>query len=274
MTQRHGFALGVMLALVLATAGAAGAQSSELRGRVTYIDPAASIIYFEDGRWAKIAPGTTLLVDGRRVMLGEVRPGTVVVMQGTPQPATVTSLPPLAPIDANGVVAAVDPVTGYVTFQDGRMVRITDRSRLWQQPAGLVAVRPGTQLFVQEAQPVAYQMTGTTIPATGRYMMGTVVAVDPTGGTVRLHDGNTVRVGPTTRVRAGQQMIGLSQVQPGDQIVVWPREGGVVAVPSTAVPATETIVRASDPPGSRAVEQRVTIIEANEMVIVHRPQSP
>ena len=269
MRQRHAFALSAMLALALAAASPAGAQTSELRGRVTYIDPAASIIYFEDGRWARIAPGSTLLVDGRRVVLGDVRPGTVIVMQGAPQPVAVAPLPPLAPIDANGIVTAVDPASGYVTFQDGRMVRVTDSSRLWQQPAGLIAVRPGTQLFVQNAQPVAYQMSGATVPA-GRYMMGTVVAVDPAGGMVRLHDGQTVRVGPTTRVRAGQQIIALSQVQPGDQIVVYPREGTVVAVPAT----TETVVRASDPPGSRAVEQRVTIIEANEMVIVHRPQSP
>ena len=273
MKQRHAFALSAMLTLALAAASPAGAQTSELRGRVTYIDPAASIIYFEDGRWAKIAPGTTLLVDGRHVVLGDVRPGTMVVMQGAPQPVpqavAMAPLPPLAPIDANGIVAAVDPTVGYVTFQDGRTVRVTDSSRLWQQPAGLIAVRPGTQLFVQNAQPVAYQMSGATVPA-GRYMMGTVVGVDPAGGMVRLHDGQTVRVGPTTRVRAGQQIIALSQVQPGDQIVVYPREGTVVAVPAT----TETVVRASDPPGARAVEQRVTIIEANEMVIVHRPQSP
>src|SRR5262249_4619102 len=63
--------------LVLTTA--AWAQG-EIRGVVSYVDPATRTIYFTDGRIVQLKSGSTLMINGQPVMFESVRPGASVVM--------------------------------------------------------------------------------------------------------------------------------------------------------------------------------------------------
>src|SRR5205085_9955462 len=108
-----------------------------------------------DGRIVHFDPKSKILVAGKEVTLGEVRPGSMVALvpgasttaatapSVVASPPTVTMSPPPATItqgasvpassavrspaavDVSGRVASVDPATSIVTFQDGRMVRVS-----------------------------------------------------------------------------------------------------------------------------------------------------
>jgi len=61
--------------------------------------------------------------------------------------------PDLPPITASGVVAGYDAATGIVSFEDGRMVKLTSQSRILQ--TGVTpGLRPGAHVVVQNAVPV------------------------------------------------------------------------------------------------------------------------
>src|SRR5262249_39658159 len=128
-------ALGVT-AMVLAGTPPVAAQSTptEVRGVVQRVDPAAGVVYFTDGRTVHIEPGSKLTVDGRLVTLADVRPGWTLVIPGAvtapssvvvATPPASPSRPPRAPVDATGVVSRVDPQTGTIYLQDGRVLQAT-----------------------------------------------------------------------------------------------------------------------------------------------------
>jgi len=57
------------------------------------------------------------------------------------------------PVTASGVVASYNAATGVVSFEDGRMVRLTRQSRILQ--TGITpGLRPGAHVVVQNAAPV------------------------------------------------------------------------------------------------------------------------
>jgi hypothetical protein len=67
----------------------------------------------------------------------------------TPPPA----VPAQPPVTASGVVAGYDAATGIVSFEDGRMVKLTSQSKVFQ--TGLTpGLRPGARVVVQNALPV------------------------------------------------------------------------------------------------------------------------
>jgi hypothetical protein len=53
------------------------------------------------------------------------------------------------PITASGVVAGYDSGTGILSFEDGRMVKLTNQSRV--QPGGTAALRQGERVVVYNA---------------------------------------------------------------------------------------------------------------------------
>jgi hypothetical protein len=63
-----------------------------------------------------------------------------------------TSAP--AGLEVMGTVATVDPATGTITLQDGRILKTTDRTMVWQ-PTTMAALTPGAQVLVQGAIPAA-----------------------------------------------------------------------------------------------------------------------
>lgn len=119
-------------------------------------------------------------------------------------------------IDATGSVATVEPTTGTLALADGRVVRVTDESTIWQ-PSTLQALRPGAQVLIRGGT-----QAGLEGPASGPadWRMGTVRRVDRSAGQVILNDGTVVRVSPSTVVQRGAERLTVDALQPGWEIVV------------------------------------------------------
>ena len=149
-----------------AVTGVSFAQSSEIKGTVQRVDVSSGTIYFTDGRIMKFEPGSRIYVGNREVRLADVEPGWILVTSGpTVAPGsivvqTATAAPTLAPattgVDATGVVASVDARTGMVTMQDGRVIRVTPGTTVWQ-PVTIGSVMPGTSVFVRNAEPLDFR---------------------------------------------------------------------------------------------------------------------
>ena len=161
-----GFRLALVALTLLAVTGVSFAQSSEIKGTVQRVDVSSGTIYFTDGRIMKFEPGSRIYVGNREVRLADVEPGWILVTSGpTVAPGsivvqTATAAPTLAPattgVDATGVVASVDNRTGTVTLQDGRVVRVTPGTTVWQ-PVTIGSVMPGASVFVRNAEPLDFR---------------------------------------------------------------------------------------------------------------------
>ena len=175
---------------------------------------------------------------------------TIPPAPGSVPPAT-TSLPPTPAgsplVDATGVIAQFDPATGTITLEDGRVVRATRDTAIWQ-PTPVQSLRPGTSVLVRDAVPVAAPSTAS--PAPPEWRMGTVRAVDPARGQIMLTDGSLVRVGPATNLRRGADRIAFEQIAPGSEIVIralppsWGGSAEGSALPGAAAPGL--IIDAAD----------------------------
>jgi hypothetical protein len=171
------------------------------------------------------------------------------------QAAPVTPAPGHPPIDVSGTIAQIDRQNGVITLQDGRMVKLTGQTHVWQ-PTRMDALYPGAQVFLSNAQPVV----PTTGQQTGDARLGTVLRVDPANALVVLDDGTLVRIAPSTRMHMAGRNLTLSDLRRGDEIVIrsQPRVvsgAGVSALPQDVVAGTVTI-------------------EASEIQIMRRVQSP
>lgn len=284
-----------VLALAVVVTGA-WAQPTHTTGTVSRID--GRTVYFTDGRMVTLQPGSTLTLDGRVVTIDAVRPGTNLVIVTSPSSVstTTTVLAPAAPapavlapqstIDVNGVVASVDARTGTITFQDGRMIRLTDQSLLWE-PSLRSRIRPGERIFVRNALPVAFApvmapaATVYTPPAAVVYggdVMGTVLRVDPSSTSIVLSDGSVVRVSPTTRLSMAGRPMTIADFRPGDEVVVRV-PGGATVTPGlvTTTPGTSVIISGSDAPSAlprQAGLGTAVVIEAAEVYLMRMPESP
>jgi hypothetical protein len=284
MLKRIG-TMTLALSLFLAT-GAAAQIAGEVSGTVEHVEPGTGIVKFTDGRIVHLAPGSRVWIDGREVALTELRPGSRLVVRS--QAAAPSVSPPAAipggaagmaghpPINAFGTVARVDQRTGVITFQDGRSVKTTDRTTVWQ-PLQIGGVQPGTQLFVDGAVPVGFQSTAGA--QEGRIVMGTVTQVDPGQALVVLNNGTVVRVSPETPMRMGQENLTITQLQPGDQLVIRVRErqaaaAGAVpsAVGSTAVGGVTS--GAASPSALPREGFYGASIDAADVLIIRRNQAP
>lgn len=136
-------------------------------------------------------------------------------------------------VDATGIVAHVDPATGTITLQDGRVLRATSQTMVWQ-PGTLQGLRPGTQVLVRDAAPVGVQPTASAGPPEWR--MGTVRSVDRAAGVVVLTDGTVVRVAPAALVRRGSERVALDQILPGSEVVIRTRPAPAGAAEGSALP--------------------------------------
>src|SRR5262245_19940053 len=146
----------VACAVLLLVTGVSFAQvADDVKGTVAYVDLGARTITFTDGRILHYDPRSVILVDGKEVTLGQIRPGASVVLRAAPAPATAVVVPAPAPIvvvpgpaqqamavppvthppvDVSGRIASVDRQSGIITFQDGRMVRVPPGGRVYQYP--------------------------------------------------------------------------------------------------------------------------------------------
>ena len=186
----------------------------------------------------------------------------ITASSGVDSVVTVAEQPP---IDASGVVAQYDAQTGTVTFQDGRVVRITSVSGVWG-PASTAVLQPGAQVHVHNAVPVGYQPTGGQ-PGITSWRMGTVNRVDQANGLIYLNDGSLVHVGPSTALVYGSQRIALSQIQPGSQIAI-----GMSGASVTTGPAPTVTQVTPSTYGSALPRQTVVPIESPQVQVIVIPQ--
>lgn len=135
-------------------------------------------------------------------------------------PAAASSSPPgSASFEATGTVASVDATNGTITLQDGRVLKTTDQTLVWQ-PSSVGALKPGAQVFVRGAAPAGFQPGASA--SGGEWRMGTVSRVDSAGGQFVLNDGSIVRVTSTTNIHRRADRLTLDQIEPGAEIVVRP----------------------------------------------------
>jgi hypothetical protein len=294
---------GIAASVLLATT--AWAQTTSVSGIVQRVDVPGQTIYLTDGRAIVLQQNAMLTVAGREVSLAQVQPGwslmttatpavatspsagpnTVIIVQpgvaaAPPAPPPVSLAPPPAsaaitplpapappPIDATGVVAQVDPGSGTVTLADGRVLRVTSRTTIWQ-PVTVGSIVPGTSIYVRNAEPVAFQPRTQlrAVPSTLTYWMGTVRSVDPARSRVELTDGTVVRLRPGARLEFQRQPLGIADLRPGDEIVIGtPRNAQVMVVPPA--PAVGSAL-------PRQVIEEVPMVDADMLHIVQRVQVP
>ena len=276
----------LLCAALLVLATGAWAQS-EIRGVVSYVDPATRTIYFTDGRIVQLKSGSTLTINGQPVVLEAVRPGaSLVMMEPGATATTVTTItqqtqtvpapaPVAAPVNVTGTIARVDPMTQTITFQDGRIVKATGQTLVWQQTPAVSSLQPGMQVFVSNATPVGY-VPSAPVPAASanQWMMGTVSRVDAQTQQIVLSDGTVIHVGPSAGVRAGNDRVGLARLRPGDEIVIQTQPPAAYVAPSgttvtTVAPAPGRYVGSALPYQSYADSR----IEASDVQIMWSPQA-
>jgi hypothetical protein len=281
------FIAGAMVAST-ALAVPAAAQTppplgTTIQGVVQSVDPATRTIHFQDGRTLVLDPGATLLRDGRQFPLTQLQPG-MVITTGAPSTAptamqggTVQATTPRATaepvtnhpaIDVSGVVAAVDPSTGTIRFADGRMVKATDRTQVFEA-ARLSELRGGDQVIMKGVQPMSVnepRLSSNAMPATpaSRELgMGTVKSVDANNGVAVLTDGRTIRLTPGQTLRYGNTTV--TYLQPGDEIVFYS-------------PTTSGDAVSASPPGydrQRSVSVgHPAMLDASDVQVVWRAQRP
>jgi hypothetical protein len=285
--------MGIAASLLIAAT--VWAQTTNVNGIVQRVDVPGRTIYLTDGRAVVLQSNARLTVAGREVALVDIQPGwslmttatpamattppagsnTLIIVQPPAPPASVAVSPlpapapqppqPPQPIDATGVVAQVDPRNGTVTLADGRVLRVTSRTTLWQ-PVTVNSVVPGTAVYVRNAEPVAFQ-PGThlrAVPSGLTYWMGTVRSVDPSRSRVELTDGTVVRLKPDARARFHGQALSIVDLRPGDEIVIGtPRPAPVIVAPSGAAVGSAL---------PRQAFEEWTLVDAETLHVVQRVQ--
>jgi len=239
-----------IIALTLA-AGMVFAQETQISGTVSGVDPTTRTISFTDGSVVRLQPGAIVMVNGREAALEQLTPGTTAtVVSRVPSTTSVGTSPASSAYGVTGTVAQVDGQNGVITLQDGRTVRLSGQSFVWQATP-IQAIQPGSQIFVGNVQPAAVlpQQPVAVAPqqpvaiATPPSIVGTVRGVDRNSSVIALNDGTYVKVMPTTRVQAGGRTMPVSELRPGDGVAVWPSGGSNIT-------DTTTLPRGDAPPVS------------------------
>jgi hypothetical protein len=157
----------------------------------------------------------------------------ILVAGGPYAPAPpVASMPDQPSVEATGVVAHVDPAAGTITLQDGRVLRITNQTLVWQ-PVPMETVRPGAQVLVRSVGPVVAH----------EWRMGTVRSADRATSQLVLTDGTVVRVPPATIIRRGSERLALEHIAPGSEVVIRPMAPPPIgAAEGSAMPGRTPVV--------------------------------
>ncbi len=126
---------------------------------------------------------------------------------------------------------------------------------------------------MRDAVPVGYLPSGAAAPApAGQYVMGTITRVETVRQEVVLNNGTVVYVGPNAMLRSGAGRLAITQLRPGDEILV--QVTNPVA-PATVV-TTAPVPAAADRYAGGALPYQgyaVTRIEAADVIVVWSPQA-
>ena len=164
--------------------------------------------------------------------------------------ATSSTSPATPSIDATGTVASVDPSSGTITLSDGRVLRATDRTAVYQSTT-VQALKPGDHVLVRGATPATVRAPESR--------MGTVSRVDTTRRQLVLTDGSVVRVASSASVHRGTERLTLGQVEPGAEVVIQ-----LAPVPSASPGTTAT----------RPAPETVAAFDATDVSVVWTPSTP
>jgi hyperosmotically inducible protein len=169
-------------------------------------------------------------VDGVKGIVNRIHVSGSTVAAAPPPPITGPGA-----VDATGVVSSVDAVAGTITLQDGRVLRATGDTVVWQaSPLG--DLRPGSQVLVRGAAPLGVQPVVTTVPPEWR--MGTVSRVDHAASQLVLTDGAVVRVSPATVLHRRGTRVSLDEVTAGAEVVVRTQPPRTVSAEGSALPGS------------------------------------
>jgi len=160
--------------------------------------------YEKRSRAAQIAGG----VNGVKGLVNNIR-----VAGAAPPPSSPTDAGTSSPssVDATGTVASVDASSGTITLSDGRVLRATDRTAVYQ-PTTVQALKPGDRVLVRGATPATVRAPESR--------MGTVSRVDTAKRQLVLTDGSVVRVPSSASVHRGAEGLTLDQIEPGAEVVI------------------------------------------------------
>lgn len=180
-------------------------------------------------------------VNGVKTVLNNIDvTGNTASSTGSTAPSTSTPptppIPTASPVEVTGTVASVDPATNTITLQDGRVLKATDQTVVWQ-PSTVGALKPGAQVLVRGGAPTAYQAA---TPSTRYWRMATVSRVDRTSNELLLSDGTTLKVTPATKVHRGVDHLRVDQLEPGTEVVVYTPSASANEASEVAVVFTPT----------------------------------
>jgi hypothetical protein len=246
-------------ALTLA-ASTALAHDTRITGTVSGVDAATRTIYFTNGTAVQVPAGSVVTVNGRQVAFETLTPGSnVTVVSTAPSMGTVATQTPRSASDVAGTVARVDRQNGVILLQDGRAIRLSDQSVVWQATP-IDAIQPGTQIYVPSAQLAAmapqHPVVATPLrPRDASVRVGTVKSLDQNNSLIRLVDDTYVKVLRTTRIQSAGGPMTFSQLRPGDQVAVWP-DG------RSSISATTTVPRGDAPPASAIEADYIEVTRA------------
>jgi hyperosmotically inducible periplasmic protein len=146
------------------------------------------------------------------------------VSSAPPPPASNVPAAPTAPmpastvaVDATGVVTSIDAAAGTITLADGRVLRMSDRTVVWQ-PTTLGALAPGREVLLRGALPAGFQRGAAE--TTREWRLGTVTRFDPTLGQLTLDDGTVAQVTSSTNIHRGTQRLTFDDLTPGMEVAV------------------------------------------------------
>jgi hyperosmotically inducible protein len=165
--------------------------------------------------------------------------------------SSTSSTSPTTPfVDATGTVASVDSSSGTITLSDGRVLRATDRTAVYQ-PTTVLALKPGDHVLVRGATPATVRAPESR--------MGTVSRVDTTRRLLVLTDGSVVRVGSSASVHRGTERLTLGQVEPGAEVVIQ-----LTPAPSASPGTTAT----------RPAPETAAAVDVTDVSVVWTPSAP
>jgi hypothetical protein len=212
-----------------------------------------------------LEPGAVIALNGRDVAFDAVPPGSTMVASSDGTVMVPAGHPPVA---VSGTVASVDASRGVITMEDGRKVTLTGQSMVWQATSP-DSIQPGTRVYINNLQPMHMAAPGPV--TTPDVWMGTVASVDEAHGLITLADGTAVRVAPGTGVQAAGRTIPISELKPGDQIVIRRHTGA-------SLPASRSRAIVAGPGGYAELQRggafASVTIDADDVAVLREPQAP
>jgi len=157
------------------------------------------------------AAQTAAAVNGVKGLVNNIQVAGAAPPPSSPPGSSTSSAPPTPSVEATGIVASVDPSSGTITLSDGRVLRATDHTAVYQ-PTSLQALKPGDRVLVRGATPATVRAPETR--------MGTVSREDAARGQLMLTDGTVVRVPSSAGVHRGGERLTLAQIEPGTELVI------------------------------------------------------